>query len=586
MKRWLACLLAVLMAIVLVVPALGQEMGEENVPAEVDLSAEAEVESYEMMAEEETDEGEPLEADTVVEPAPLIPPAEEEEVTGNEVVMEAEDTSVEAEEVSLADALDDPVVAESDDVETGSLKIEVDITVKGNIDDYNYSYIRYNYTISGSNGYLKTISATVDLEFECESVFLKDIPVGEYTITEEAEDTITEEQNSKTVVVLAYKTTSVYFSHEVDLSLLPQKTPIPTPTPVPTPSPSPVYIPRAASLTLKKDAKKTVGPGDVLVVVPGSAAKSVKSSRTSVATAKLSGGLINVTTKAEGKAVITVTLKNGKALKLTLTVVDPTIPKSITLNKTKATVYLGKTLRLKHTLKPATSWDYVKWVSTNAKVAKVNASGVVTPVKAGKAYVVAMAQRGKISAVATITVKDPNQPNGVALAPDKKSIYLGETLDLSGWVTVTYPKPALVTSPATLTWKSSDKKVAKVSAAGLVTPAKTGSVTVTATSANGKTATCRVTVKDPNLPKGVAFTADKASVRLGGRLALADSLTCAYPRPALVTAAPTLTWKSSDATIAKVSKSGVVTPVKAGRATITATTANGKRAAIVVTVRK
>jgi uncharacterized protein YjdB len=46
-----------------------------------------------------------------------------------------------------------------------------------------------------------------------------------------------------------------------------------------------------------------------------------------------------------------------------------------------------------------------------------------------------------------------------------------------------------------VTWTSSNKKIATVNSSGKVTAKKKGSCTITATTHNGKTATCTVTVK-------------------------------------------------------------------------------------------
>jgi len=49
--------------------------------------------------------------------------------------------------------------------------------------------------------------------------------------------------------------------------------------------------------------------------------------------------------------------------------------------------------------------------------------------------------------------------------------------------------------PKTVTWTTSDKKIATVNSKGVVKGVKKGKVTITATTWNGKTAKCTVTVK-------------------------------------------------------------------------------------------
>ena len=54
-------------------------------------------------------------------------------------------------------------------------------------------------------------------------------------------------------------------------------------------------------------------------------------------------------------------------------------------------------------------------------------------------------------------------------------------------------KPATTTD--TVTWTSSNKKVATVDAFGKVTAKKKGKVTITVKTTSGKKATCKITVK-------------------------------------------------------------------------------------------
>lgn len=122
----------------------------------------------------------------------------------------------------------------------------------------------------------------------------------------------------------------------------------------------------------------------------GKTGKKYKSSRKKVATVT-STGLI--TPKSAGKAIIT--FKVGKKTrKIKLTVKDPTVPSSVSLNMSGTqTTKKGESVNLTATLPEGTN-SVIKWKSSNKKVATVNAQGVVTFKKKGKVTIICTAKRG------------------------------------------------------------------------------------------------------------------------------------------------------------------------------------------------
>ena len=129
-------------------------------------------------------------------------------------------------------------------------------------------------------------------------------------------------------------------------------------------------------------------------------------------------------------------------------------------------------------------------------------------------------------------------------------------------------------------YKSASKKIAKVSKTGLVTAVKEGKTKITVTLSNKKKLTLTVKVTDPYKPSSVSLNySGTVNLELGKTLTLSPTLSP-------TTARTTYTWSTSNKKIAKVSSSGVVTPVKAGTATITVKTANGKKASVKVKVNK
>ncbi|MDE5822863.1 MAG: leucine-rich repeat protein [Paramuribaculum sp.] len=138
-----------------------------------------------------------------------------------------------------------------------------------------------------------------------------------------------------------------------------------------------------------------------------------------------------------------------------------------------------------------------------------------------------------------------------------------------------------------VTWSSSDSSVASVDATGLVTAVKAGTATITATTSNGLTASCNVTVK----AKSAGIEGDNSQSANAITLSISEwSGNEGESFSITATISPndaddkSVTWSSSDSSVASVDATGKVTAIKHGTAIITATTANGLKATCIVTV--
>lgn len=141
--------------------------------------------------------------------------------------------------------------------------------------------------------------------------------------------------------------------------------------------------------------------------------------------------------------------------------------------------------------------------------------------------------------------------------------------------------PANATNPY-LTWSSSNTSVASVGQDGTVYANASGTCTITAAATDGsnKTATCTVTVTGSNIPvSSVSLNKTAITLNTGGTTQLAATI-----NPTTATN-KSVTWSSSDTSVATVSATGLVTAVGVGTATITVTTVDGgKTATCAVTV--
>ena len=337
-------------------------------------------------------------------------------------------------------------------------------------------------------------------------------------------------------------------------------------------------------ITLSATSKSVnVGKSFTLKVKSATGLKTSKvkftTSNAKIATVSTSKGTTSCTVKGISKGKVTITAKstvNSKVIaKCTVTVKQPVT--SISMNRTAYALAYKGSVTLKTTAIPSNASDKsVTWKSSNTKVATVSSKGKVTAKsKAGTAKITATTKDGsKKVASCKIVVKakkDLKKISSIKMSSTAKTLNVKATTKLTATVS-----PSNATQK-TLLWTSSKSSVATVDQKGNVKAVAAGKATITAAAqdGSGKKVTCVVTVVVPET--GAKLSSSALSLVEGKTAKLTATVT-----PSNATN-KTVTWKSSDTTVATVSN-GTVTAVKAGKATITATTSNGKAASCTVTV--
>ena len=268
-----------------------------------------------------------------------------------------------------------------------------------------------------------------------------------------------------------------------------------------------------------------------------------------------------VTPVKAGAATITVTTEDGDhSAACKVTVIQPAT--GITLDKQKVALVGAAVEQLKAAVVPAEANQTVVWKSSNESVATVDQAGKVTPVSKGTATITASTEDGNYSQDCAVTVSNP----ATNLAVDQSALNLkkGEEgtvkVSLAGALAgeVDETKLALDDTGASKAFKVVDNGDGSYT----VTALKTGSGSFVIT-AESLSQTVSVTVINPvqkvELNKtSLSLTVGDASAKLSATVNPADADDAA------------VSWTSSDSSVATV-KDGVVTPLKAGTATITAT---------------
>ena len=204
----------------------------------------------------------------------------------------------------------------------------------------------------------------------------------------------------------------------------------------------------------------------------------------------LAGGKVTIITKVVSQTVD----KKGK-VKIKTTMVKKTITvnqlvENIALNLGNATIARTQKVTLTANIAPGTASNKkLTWKSSNPKVAAVSGSGVVTGKAGGTAIITCIAKDGSGAAASCVVTVTPIYPAAVKLSKAALTVKLGKTASLKATIT---PKN---TDFKTVTWTSSNQAVVTVDSKGKVKAIASGTAVITATTSNGITAACTITVQ-------------------------------------------------------------------------------------------
>ncbi|MDR7073345.1 Ig-like domain-containing protein [Fictibacillus barbaricus] len=275
---------------------------------------------------------------------------------------------------------------------------------------------------------------------------------------------------------------------------------------------------------------------------------------------------------APGNGVITVTTEDGhltdsSTVTVTLPVVHVTsislVPEHLDL------VVGGSNEQLTATINPSNATNQnVTWSTSDPSVATVDENGLVHPVTPGNAVITVTTEDGHLTDSSTVTVTLPVVPvTSISLIPEHLDLVVG---GLNEQLTATI-NPSNATNQ-NVTWSTSDPSVATVDENGLVHPVAPGNAVITVTTEDGHlTDSSTVTVTLPVIPvTSISLVPEHLDLVVGGE----EGQLIATINPLNATN-QSVTWSSSDPSVATVDENGLVHPVAPGNAVITVTTEDG-----------
>lgn len=267
-----------------------------------------------------------------------------------------------------------------------------------------------------------------------------------------------------------------------------------------------------------------------------------------------------------------------------LTPTDPTsangVVASINVLLPSYSLAAGKTMQAKAELVDSNdqviSGGTFTWSTDNSAVATVSSSGVVTGVKSGTVHVLASSS-GKTGTSGTLTITGTSTGTtttttttasvaSVTVTLNSSALTVGQATQANA---VVKDSAGNVLTGRTLTWTSSNTSVATVSSSGYVTAKGAGSASITATT-GGKSGSAPLSVTaSTTVPvASVTVTLSAGSVVVGGTSQATAVMKDANGN---VLSGRSVSWSSSNASVASVSTSGLATGVAAGTAQIIAT---------------
>jgi uncharacterized protein YjdB len=267
---------------------------------------------------------------------------------------------------------------------------------------------------------------------------------------------------------------------------------------------------------------------------------------------------------SDGQTVITVQAGRGKFLKTRVVKVQALLH-SVRLNTHALTMNQGSVDYLLHAVYEPIDVSVrpsLQWASGDASIVSVDENGMLSPQREGKTFIRMSVQGHTFADTCWVSVVRPL----TGLSIDKTRVKL--TTGTSAIITPII-SPSNVT--ANLQWRTTNVAVATVvpeNGTCRVLAHSAGTVLITAKTEDGAfSASCVVTVE--SVVEEVSLSRYNLALPRGESQMLRAEIT---PSDAY---RQTITWSSSDSSVATVSASGKVTALKAGSAYIMAKTENG-----------
>lgn len=268
---------------------------------------------------------------------------------------------------------------------------------------------------------------------------------------------------------------------------------------------------------------------------------------------------------------VEVTTSNGFKASLRITIIQHV--EEMSLNLSEKTIAKGATFSLKPVITPKNAYNKkVTYTSSKPKVVTVTSSGVVKGISGGSAIITCKSEDTGYERYCLVTVVE--KVTNVTLSSKTYVLGLNKTHTLKAKVTTNFA------SNKKVKWKTSNKKIVTVTQKGVIKGIKTGYATITVTAQDGSGASDSCRVRVIRQVSSLKLNKASATIVVGNSLKLKATI---KPKNASL---KSVSWSSSDESVAYVDATGKVIAVKEGRCVITAKTkdGSGKKASCIVQV--
>ena len=253
-------------------------------------------------------------------------------------------------------------------------------------------------------------------------------------------------------------------------------------------------------------------------------------------------------------------------------------PAEVRLSRSSLALSVGEAYTLKSTVLPNDAKNKTcKWYTSRSSVAAVSSTGKVTAKAVGTAVITAKTVNGK-KATCKVTVK--TMPTSVKISPTALTLGKGESYTIKE-----NTNSGSYANAANLKWTSTNTRVVTVKKGSgnkaALKAVGTGTASVRVTLYNGRTATCRVTIK--KAPASVKISPSSLTLNVGESYTIKENTNSgSYANAA------NLKWTSTNTRVVTVKKGSgnkaVLKAVSEGTANVKLTLYNGKIAICKVSV--